>query len=462
MLIAHLSQSRVRNTGVLLSLFLLTGVLSLPLRADDKTVFLSETGVGPGVSETLAYEGTTVYIARHDKGVDVMSVVDPYHPVKLTTIDPDGPNFATTDVWDVQVLNNVLYVFNRGKAADPNPGKGNFTGVYMYDVSNPQAPVELGAITYGKRPNYHLGSTTQSGEVGLISGVPHLFVCSYMSGCVEIFNVSNPALAVWKSTVRRVSRGAKETVYQNGMLYTAWGTDGFTVHNVSNPALPVRTNRQVYTGPFTPQPEQGVRTLWPTPDGLHVVTGEYTTTSVVRKWAVNTQAGTTAEVATWRLGSKAYLWSVKATNNYAYVAHLEDGIRILDLSQGLASAGSFDPDPALAIRTWDGIADIALNGSTMYASHEQRGLFIVNHDPNQDTVTVSTATYQSSTNQLTIYATSTQQPNPTLTVTGLGAMTWNATNSRYELIVTVPSAPVSVSVTSSAGSSAIKTVQTVP
>ena len=445
-------------------LFSLSCPLLLPLSANDKTQLLSETGVGAGVSETLAYSDNIVYIARHTNGVDVMDVLDPFHPVKLTTIDPDGPNFSTVDVWDVQVLNNILYVFNCGSAADPNPGKGNFTGVYMYDISNPMFPVEVGAIVYGLGPNYHLASITKSGEAGLINGVPHIFVCSNMSTCVEIFDVSNPAQPVFKSTVVRPQwKAALETVYQNGLLYTAWGTEGFTIHNVTNPQLPVRLGRQVYVGPTSVQSGTGVRTLCPTPDGTHVVTGEFTTSSDVRLWNV-TNPSSIAQVASWRLGTKAYLWSVKATNDYAYVAHLEDGIRILDIRgrTSLTPAGSFDPDPALAIRTWDGIADIALDGMTMFASHETRGLFAVEHDPNQDTVSVGTATYKASTHRLTVYATSTQQPTPTLTVVGVGTMTWKPNKNRYELTATINSAPASVTVRSSAGGSSSRTVVTTP
>ena len=200
----HLVRCPLKNIARTMTLlFSLSCSLLLPLSADDKTQLLSETGVGAGVSETLAYSGNIVYIARHTNGVDVMDVLNPFQPVKLTTIDPDGPNFATVDVWDVQVLNNILYVFNCGSAIDPNPGKGHYTGVYMYDISNPMFPIEVGAIVYGKGPRYHFGAQTKSAEVGLINGIPHIFVCSVMSTCVEIFDVSNPALPVWKSTVRR-------------------------------------------------------------------------------------------------------------------------------------------------------------------------------------------------------------------------------------------------------------------
>lgn len=429
--------------------------------ADDKTVFLSETNIGGGVSETLAKEGDIVYIARHDLGVDIIDVFNPLSPVKIATIDPDGPGNNTADVWDVQVLNDILYVFNKGSAIDPNPDKNNWTGVYMYDVSNPMFPTEVGAIVWGKQPGHHLGAWTESGEVGLVNGVPHLFVCSSISSMVEVFDVSNPAIAEWKSTVLRPAwKPALETVYQNGRLYTAWGSEGFTIDDISVPSTPVRLGRQVYTGPTAVT--GGLRTLCPTPDGTHIVTGEYTNSADVRLWNITNPSAIT-QVASWRLGTTSWLWSVKATNDYAYVAHLEEGIRILDIRTrtGLTAAGSYDPDPAPPVRTWAGIADIVLDGMTMYASHETRGLFAVVHDPNlppPDVVTISTASYRTSRRELTVYATSNQQPTPTLTVAGLGNMTWNRRSNRYELVIRVNSAPASVTVNSSARGTATKTV----
>lgn len=445
------------------SLTLLCGSLlsSSVASGGDKTVLMSETNLGGGLTETLAKEGNTVYVARHSNGVDVIDVTNPVAPVKLTTIDPDGPGNATVDVWDVQVLNDVLFVFNKGTAIDPNPDKGNWTGVYMYDVSNPAAPVEVGAIVWGKHPWHHLGAWTQSGAVGLIAGVPHLFVCSSISTEVEVFDVSNPAEAVWKSTVPRPAwKASQETVYQDGKLYTAWGTEGFTIDDVSTPDTPVRLGHQPYTGPSVVN--GGLRTLCPTPDGQHVVTGEYTTQGDVRLWDVR-NPGAITQVASWRLGTGALLWSVKASNDYAYVAHLEDGIRILDIRTrtALTPAGSFDPDPAAPVRTWAGIADIVLDGMMMYASHETRGLFNVLHDPNlppPDSVTVTTASYKSSKRELTVHATSTQQPTPTLTVAGFGPMTWVRRNNRYELVVRTSTAPATVTINSSAGGSRTATV----
>ncbi len=429
--------------------------------ANEKTLLISETSLGPGATETLAKEGDIVYVARHGEGVDVIDLFDPQNPVLLTTIDPDGPSYATTDVWDVQVLNGILFVFNKGLAVDPNPGKGNWTGVYMYDVSNPLFPVEVGAIVWGLGGGYHLGAWTESGEVGLIAGVPHIFVCSKITSMVEVFDVSNPAIPVWKSTVLRPAwKPSLETVYQDGKLYTAWGSEGFTIDDVTDPSNPVRLGHQPYVG--TAVVNGGLRTLCPTPDGTHVVTGEYTNAGDVRLWNV-INPGAISQVASWRLGTNSLLWSVKASNDYAYVAHLEDGIRILDIRTrtSLTPAGFFDPDPAPSLRTWAGIADIVLDGLTLYASHETRGLFVVEHDPNlppPDTVTITSVTYRTSKKELKVYATSSLQPSPTLTVTGIGTMTWSSRYNRYELVIRLNSNPGTVTVNSSARGTATRTV----
>lgn len=447
----------------LLALFVLAlssfvGTIAL---ADEKTLLISETSVGGGLSETIAKEGNTVYIARHADGVEVMDVSNPANPVTIAVIDPDGPTFNTVNVWDVQVLNGVLFVFNKGLAEDPNPDKGNWTGVYMYDVTLPWDPVEVGAIVWGKHPGHHLGAWTESGEVGLIDGVPHLFVCSKITTMVEVFDVSDPAVAVWKSSVMRPAwKASQETVYQDGLLYTAWGTEGFTIDDLSDPANPVRLGHQPYLGPAVVN--GGLRTLCPTPDGNHLITGEYTNAGDVRLWNITNPSAIT-QVSSWRLGTNSLLWSVKATNDYAYVAHLEDGIRILDIRTrtSLTPAGFFDPDPAASVRTWAGIADIVIDGMTLYASHETRGLFVVEHDPllpPPDDVTITLATYKTSKNELKVYATSSLQPTPTLTVAGLGVMTWKPRNSRYELTVRLPTAPTNVTVQSSARGVATRSV----
>lgn len=80
-----------------------------------------------------------------------------------------------------------------------------------------------------------------------------------------------------------------------------------------------------------------------------------------------------------------------------------------------------------------------------------------------DTVTVTLAEYRTATQELLVRATSSGQPNATLTVTGFGAMTWNSTASYYQLQRTGIAQPSSstITVTSSQGGSASRTLSVV-
>lgn len=75
-----------------------------------------------------------------------------------------------------------------------------------------------------------------------------------------------------------------------------------------------------------------------------------------------------------------------------------------------------------------------------------------------DTVAITLAEYKARTKQLTVKATSTQQPNVTLTVVGYGQMTYSAKSRCYTYTASLTTAPVSVTVVSSAGGTAGKTV----
>ncbi len=81
-------------------------------------------------------------------------------------------------------------------------------------------------------------------------------------------------------------------------------------------------------------------------------------------------------------------------------------------------------------------------------------------DEGSDTVTITTANWKRGPQKLTVYATSDQQPNVTLTLVGFGEMNYNASAARYEYRSpkNTPN-PGTVTVQSSAGGSATAAVQ---
>jgi hypothetical protein len=110
------------------------------------------------------------------------------------------------------------------------------------------------------------------------------------------------------------------------------------------------------------------------------------------------------------------------------------------------------------------IADVQVDGASVgavssytftavHAAHTISATFSV--VTSSDTVTVLFCSYKPGKKELSVGATSSQQPNPALTLVGYGNMSWQPSMSRYFILVgNVAVKPASVTVTSSAGGSA--------
>jgi hypothetical protein len=89
----------------------------------------------------------------------------------------------------------------------------------------------------------------------------------------------------------------------------------------------------------------------------------------------------------------------------------------------------------------------------VHAAHTINAVFSV--VTSSDVVTVLFCSYKPGKKELSVGATSSQQPTPTLTLVGHGNMSWQPSMSRYFILVgNVAAKPSSVTVVSSAGGSA--------
>jgi hypothetical protein len=103
----------------------------------------------------------------------------------------------------------------------------------------------------------------------------------------------------------------------------------------------------------------------------------------------------------------------------------------------------------------DGVSVGAVSSYTftaVHAAHTINALFRV--VTSSDVVTVLFCSYKPGKRELTVGATSSQQPTPTLTLVGYGNMSWQPSMSRYFILVANVAKPSSVTVVSSAGGSA--------
>ncbi len=305
----------------------------------------------------------------------------------------------------------------------------NWVGVYIYDLNVAGTPPQVGHILWGGGAWHHLAGSVKSGMVADVSGSTYAFLCSDITGDVEVFDMNIPAAPVFVTSIYSPDMFAQswDARVQNDKLFTAWGRGGFTIHDLSTLPTPSLTVHQPYTG--TPVINGGVRTVAPTPDGLKLVTGEYTLDGTVHLWDLS---GTLTHEASWELGSGALLWTVRASNDFAFVAHLEDGMQVLDLRNGQTfnDVGCFDPDSGSPNGVWSGISDIEIDGTRLYLSHQTDGLYVVDFG---DLVDITKAEWRRRKKELKVWATSTGQPDVILEVDGFGVMNWNRKRNRYEL-----------------------------
>ncbi len=128
----------------------------------------------------------------------------------------------------------------------------------------------------------------------------------------------------------------------------------------------------------------------------------------------------------------------------------------------LNSNGSFAYTPNSGFSGTDSFSYKASDGQAMSAP----ATVTIAVSASTDTVTIKKAQFSNRAKQLTVQATSSAQPNAVLTVLGngtvnYGMMTYSTKTKVYNLVKALSSAPDSVTVTSSKGGSATKTVTTV-
>lgn len=129
--------------------------------------------------------------------------------VKLTPVATRDDSASTYGTYDITVVNNRAYLAEKSG------------GFWVYDVSNPEAPVTLG------NPN--------PGVVDYLSVVGNYAYCSLHNGDIKLVDVGNLPSAPLVSTSYLVSG---ESFPANGYLYFLGWNGGLRIFDVRNPAVP--------------------------------------------------------------------------------------------------------------------------------------------------------------------------------------------------------------------------------
>ncbi|MDA0765438.1 MAG: hypothetical protein O3A87_00490 [Verrucomicrobia bacterium] len=397
-----------------------------------------------GHSHDLWAEGDYVYVARGEDGVDVINAADKENPYKVATIRP-FPGVPNIDIGDVEVVNGIAYMANTVPNGSPTP----HVGVFMYDVSNPAAPVEVGRIEWGAGAWYHLGANAHNLHIHENGNTVQAYVASRTSSAVEVFDVTNPAGPLWLSSIYppltiygTIPGQSHEIFVQGNLCFSSWLGAGFAIHDVSNPAFPVLVAHENYAGAYT----YGV---YPTDDGQHLLTTDAYTGIGLRIWDISTPSNPVL-TGSWTSGTGALMHNVVVKGDYAYLSHFQDGMHVLDISNKAAPTqlAWFDTDPGSAAYVGNGAYGVFPTDEAIYVSHSTSGLHVLGL---VDTVTINSADWFRRTNQLVVEATSSLAPAATLTLDGYGTMTYQPGSGTYTITVAENHKPRSVQVDSDFG-----------
>ena len=406
------------------------------------TRLLSNLPLGAGNGEVWA-EGNYAYVARDTAGLAIIDTSNPAAPVLRNTILP----LTNSHISDVQVINGIAYLANEVPQGTPTP----HIGMFIYDVRNPLAPVELGRLEWGAGGGYHLGCDAHSITVEVTPTATNAYLSSGITGDLAIFDVSNPAVPVYLSEIlmpiRSYNGQSHDCVVANGRCYTSWLGGGFTVDDVSNPTAPVR---------LAHVPTAGLNSeffyhmaLGNGGQNLLVTTARVSGPHPVKIFNI-LNLGAISLAGSFSSPGNAIAHQVSVLGKYAYIANLTDGLRILDISNPALprSVGQYDPEPGSG-GAFAGGWGVFATANNIYLSHSSGGLYTIDL---VDTITITKADWRKKSKVLVVEATSTAAPSVALTVTGRGVMTYNVSLNKYTFTQTgVLTQPATVTVTSDIG-----------
>lgn len=408
-----------------------------------------------GGAHAVAVDGAYAYVARGAAGFQVQDRSSPASPSVVATVLPgDG---AAVHIRDVAVHAGHLYVANYDDVA--NGATGKFTGVYVYDVSTPSSPTEVARIDWGSQRLYHLAAMVYDLAVAEVAGTPYLFCVSDITSAVEVFDVSDPSLPVWTTSLPQpagVGGYCEDVVVHGDRGFVAWLTGGVASFDLSDLASIQVTNDAALdwgdlvfpTQLFHHQGAIGTaRGLAVSGDGATMaVTDAYGSTGKLRLFDVATPTACSA-LGTYDAGTGADPFGVVLDGDYAWVAWGTDGLRVLDVSTPLTPTfvGRYDTTDARRV---------TLAGAYALLADPTDGVRTLTL---RDDVVIVSATWSKKYKTLTVKATSTASqvsPAASLVVTGRGAMGYSSTTNQYTFTQWVNTKPTSVTVVSSWGDTA--------
>lgn len=317
---------------------------------------VSETALPHGTASDVFVAGGYAYVTALADGLFIYDVKDPSAPQKVAEILP------TKDVWhQAWVKDQTLYIAS------------NNEGLLVYDVSNPQAPRRVGAFP-----------STSVQVWGLAAEQDRLYAISPSPQAeVLVFDIKSPQAPVlasrWFADDSNITLGeipVNGAVLDN-RLYLAHWRYGLAVADVTDATSPQ------LLGHF-PYDNAASRSVAVGKIGERIIAFESSEgwASKVRALDVTDPAHIT-EVGSFSLRPESTVSGLALVGTKLYVAHNQDGLRILDVSnpstlQQVAYYNTWrENDPGRGQAFVDGLGSVKAPGDGfLYTTETSRGLLV--------------------------------------------------------------------------------------
>ncbi|WP_434388407.1 LVIVD repeat-containing protein [Melittangium boletus] len=326
----------------------------------EGVALVSETPLPRGMASDVFVAGGFAYVTALSDGLFIYDVSKPEHPEKLAELSPSN------DVWyRAWVRGQTLYVSSSKE------------GVILYDVRNPKAPTRI-TDTSWRQAVQGWGLVVDQDRLYLMSPAPR--------GEVLIYDLSKDAnkpslLARYYAEESLLANGETpvEGVVFNDRLYVGHWRYGLVVADVKTPTKPVTLGHFGYDKATS------------RPVAVGVIEGDGRTIAFEASegWnsrirALNvTDPAHIEQVGQFQLRPESTVSGLTLVGSRLYVAHAQDGLRILDVSNPST------PKPRAYYNTWresdpgrgqaflEGLSGVKVPGDGyLYAAETSRGLMV--------------------------------------------------------------------------------------
>jgi len=322
------------------------------------------------ISVNVRVDGDVAYLARYRDGLRILDISDPANITELGHQPLEYPD-------DGEIWNDLKLAVGPGGARYALMGS-NLVGVVVVDVTDPAAPEIVG----------HFGSTPTPGDP---KNVHTLFIDDgkayiSLSGLgLEIYDIADPASPVRLGSFS--SDSYLHDLYVSGdRAYLNFFGAGMAIVDVSNPAAPSEVG-WFFTSPDVTTSHSN----WVTQVGARRISVHGGEDWGAHVHIVDVTEGTgrfATAIGEWQTRPEVSVHNIMASGDRAYIAHYQDGIRVLDLSDPTA------PTQVAHYQTWPGYdpaygyiffegavgLDLDLTRGRIYVADSHRGLMILELD----------------------------------------------------------------------------------